>query len=478
MLRRIILNEWRSLFADKALLALLIIFVASIGYGIFNGNMWSKRQAENYRQLAGIHPQKLEDLKQQLVEKRPSPPGFGNQVPDNPYSMSILLADVALPPTSLAVLSVGQSDLYLNNTQAYLWSDLDSLFSKNEPQNPVNLLTGRFDLAFVIVFLFPLMILAFSYNLLSAEKENGTLALTLSQPVTPLKLAVGKIVAQSLIVFPITILSTVVGIALSGTDFSTNDGPFPRIAMWMLIVVSYGLFWFALAAIVNSLGLISTTNAVILAASWLLFLVVVPSLLNTLSTTAYPVPSRSELIIASRDADPDVDKDGQKVLAKFYEDHPELRPSANEAEITDFRRQLLLVFLNNLEASKPLAARYRDQLVAQQRLVRFLSFISPAVIAQEAFNDVAGTGFERHRKFRDQVESFIEDERNFFVPRVVKGDKLTSKDYDSIPRFRFREEETSQVFARFVLAFSILTALVLVGFVLSARRLVNYSPLG
>ena len=43
---------------------------------------------------------------------------------------------------------------------------------------------GRFDLAFVLIYLYPLLILALTYNLLSAEKEQGTLALALSQPVS------------------------------------------------------------------------------------------------------------------------------------------------------------------------------------------------------------------------------------------------------------------------------------------------------
>jgi ABC-2 type transport system permease protein len=46
------------------------------------------------------------------------------------------------------------------------------------------------------VFLFPLRILALSYNLLSAEREQGTLALVLSQPVRLSTVVLGKLVAR------------------------------------------------------------------------------------------------------------------------------------------------------------------------------------------------------------------------------------------------------------------------------------------
>ncbi|HEY7183089.1 MAG TPA: hypothetical protein VIC84_16785, partial [Blastocatellia bacterium] len=76
----------------------------------------------------------------------------------------------------------------------------------------------------------------------------------------------------------------------------------------------------------------------------------------------YPIPPRAELIIADRDAEPNVKRDGQRVLSRFYEDHPELRPAATEAEVSVFRRMLLTVFLSNQRAYEPLAQSYDIQL--------------------------------------------------------------------------------------------------------------------
>ena len=76
---------------------------------------------------------------------------------------------VTLPPTGLAALSVGQSDIQLNYLPVSLATTLD--VTKNlELENPVNLMTGSFDIAFVVIFLLPIFILAMSYDLLSSEK--------------------------------------------------------------------------------------------------------------------------------------------------------------------------------------------------------------------------------------------------------------------------------------------------------------------
>jgi ABC-2 type transport system permease protein len=67
----------------------------------------------------------------------------------------------------------------------------------NDIENPSHLLSGHFDLAFVIVYLFPLLIFALSYNLLSAEREIGTLRLLMSQPLALRTLVPGKVLVRA-----------------------------------------------------------------------------------------------------------------------------------------------------------------------------------------------------------------------------------------------------------------------------------------
>src|SRR6266508_4576303 len=103
------------------------------------------------------------------------------------------------PPAPLAALAVGQSDLYPYYFK--VTSQSKQTFTANdEIENPTNLLAGRFDLAFVIIYLYPLLILALSYNLISAEREQGTLAMLMSQPVSLRTFASGKIGLRALVV--------------------------------------------------------------------------------------------------------------------------------------------------------------------------------------------------------------------------------------------------------------------------------------
>ena len=87
----------------------------------------------------------------------------------------------------------------------------------DEIENPANLLSGRFDLAFVLTFCWPLLVLPLLYNVLSEEREAGTLALVASQPVSLRAVLAARLVVRGGLVVRVTLV-VVAGdrLALSG----------------------------------------------------------------------------------------------------------------------------------------------------------------------------------------------------------------------------------------------------------------------
>ena len=341
-----------------------------------------------------------------------------------------------MPPAPLAALSIGQSDLlpyYFKVT-----SDAkENVTAGAELENPHRLLTGRFDLAFVLIYLYPLLILAMSYNVLSAEKEQGTLALALSQPVSLRTLMVGKL-ALRFGVF-LVVISALAGlaVAIAGIDVGA-DGVVARLALWAAAVIAYGLVWFALAMLVVSFGRPSSTNATVLAALWLAFVILVPSMMNMIATSAYPVPSRVEMIQAMRTASDEANQQGSKLLSRYYEDHPELAAGGADQAMNDFNVILVAVSAEVEERVRPVLERYDQQLAGQRRMVARFRFLSPAIPMQDALNDISGTGTARHHQFLRQVSQYHDRWRAHFVPLIFRNAQVEG--YDSLPAYSFQEE--------------------------------------
>jgi ABC-2 type transport system permease protein len=362
----------------------------------------------------------------------------------------------------MAALSIGQSDLlpsYFKVTS----DSKENVTAGTELENPHRLLTGRFDLAFVLIYLYPLLVLAFSYNLLSAEKEQGTLSLALAQPVSLATLAIGKLTIRFMLFLGSLAPLAGLAVAVAGIDLSA-DGFLYLALLWLGAVVVYGLVWFGLAVLVASFGRPSSTNAMVLAALWLGFVVLLPSLLNMGATTWYPVPSRVEMVQAVREASDGANQQGAALLARYYEDHPELAVGGADQAMNDFN--LIRVAVDgDVEARvRPVLDRYEAQLAGQRRMVARLRVLSPAILMQDALNDLSGTGVGRHQHFLQQVGQFHERWRNHFVPLIFRKAQVQS--YGTLPAFSFVDEPAAAVASRVAasIALMLVPAVVLLTF--------------
>jgi ABC-2 type transport system permease protein len=184
----------------------------------------------------------------------------------------------------------------------------------------------------------------------------------------------------------------------------------------------------------------------VLAALWLLLVVMIPSVLSMTTTTLYPVPSRVEMIQAMRVASDEANAEGSKLLAQYYEDHPELASGDEQQAMTDFNLVRVAVNSEVGRRVRPVLDRYTRQLVAQQRIVERARFLSPAILLQDALNDVSGTGVARHREFVRQVEAYHQRWRDYFVPLVFQRARLA--DYWRLPGFSFDEEPLDAISGR------------------------------
>jgi ABC-2 type transport system permease protein len=432
MLLRIIKHEWRDLTADRTIWLIAFVFSTLIGYGVFNGASWVNAQRDRAEKL-------ISQQEEKLAEKRASLNGGADQSAFDSYALGVSLQYAALPLTPAAALSVGQSDLLSATAGVSVLSLQRTQADKTGFENPLSFLAGRFDLSFTIVYLFPLLILALSYNLLSGEREQGTLQLLLSQPVSLKSIALGKAALRALVIFGLVAPLSLIGMILNGADWR-GGGLLSLLLLWVVAVIIYGAFWFALALLVNALGASSATNAVALASCWLLLALIIPSLLNVVVSSLYPVPSRAELITALRGVNLDMRRDGGRLLSEFYQDHPELIPEGRGPDVNDLGLAFVTIQQEHKRRTGEVEARFERQLEKQQEFVNRFRFLSPAVVMQEALNEIAGTGVPRYQRFRQQVAQHDRRWTEFFLPRIYKSAKMTAADYDAVPRFRFVEE--------------------------------------
>jgi ABC-2 type transport system permease protein len=326
-----------------------------------------------------------------------------------------------------------------------------------EIENPVNLLTGSFDIAFVVIFLLPIFILAMTYDLLSSEKERGTFAMILAHPISLRELMASKIVSRAAVIFAVVAGFGFVALLTVGTQLDSGE-TWVRFGLWLVATLLYSMFWFALAVLVNVYGKSSATNGTILAGAWLILVVVIPTLVSLVATTVYPAPSRMDLTVAARQAQTDAETGMQRSLDGFYSEH------LGEVPVGDKRA---LDFLTLAQASAasiekavlPLYEEFQAQLNRQEGLVERFQYLSPAIMMQLALNEIAGTSGDRYENFLAQANRFKQQWTDYFAVRFLKREALRPSDYDKFPEFVYQPEPFGTVLLR--LAPSLLGMLVI-----------------
>lgn len=438
-------QEWRLLRADRVVWIVIALLILLISYGLYNG---LTTVAFQDRTLAGVLAEqdqryvKMIEKLRKLYAGTLQPDAYNN--PDDPAWVGARLGGMYayLPSSPLAPLALSQTDLRSNYFRVTSYNKTQFAF-QDEIENPWNLLSGYFDPAFVIIYLFPLLIFALSYNLLSGEREQGTLKMLLAQPVPLTTIVMGKLLVRAMVLLvPMIILPAATVLIARSQVGALHD--IPQLLLWAGLVSVYGLFWFALALAINVLGKSSATNAMLLIGVWLAFTLVVPVVLNVLITTVHPTPSRIQMMSDARNATVAL---GERYKHLDYE-RPRAPMPEGKVDVPGFMLYNYSVQRDLTRWLRPVLSEFAARLRRQQDLADSYRFLSPAVVAYEALSDLSGTSMGRYRRFENQVDAFHQARQAYFFPRVFAKTRLTEADFATMPRYTWQAENRGAVVQR------------------------------
>jgi len=424
--------EWLALKANKMLLLVAAVTLFLLLFALWDGY---KRVSFQTKTIAAIEQQQKADYdkySQQIAFAKPGQHFDGGHFgdPTNPFYFGSRMGTkyAVLPPAPLSVISTGQGDLFPFYYKLTL-SKRQALYHNGEIENPHILYNGSFDLSFVIIFLFPLVIIAFTYNIYAAEKQNGTLQLLMAQNTSVQKITAYRMLFRYLLFCGFTMVILFGGLLAFDVKVSAN---FSALAQVMGIVWLYAAFWFAFALLVNSVKKNAGFNATVLTGSWLLLVLIIPTILSGVVNKLHPNCSRIELITKTRDISDSI-ATSNNVLNRFLEEHPEFMPAGivrpdrnsltlrNRIEVEVQKELLLNEFAITTQNRESMVNRYR--------------FFSPAIFMQQLLNNAAGTNEKRYVDFDNQVKKYHQAYRNYFEPLVYRQQRFTAEHASLVPNF-------------------------------------------
>ena len=442
--------EFRRGVREGVLPALLLLFAVAAVYAAWNGRTW--REDQKAARTAALRD--TAKFREEVLARYAT---LLERTPEKAPNTGMLMVGVwyrpTLPVAPLAAVAVGQGEGYPFDLRFHP-TNTRAIFAARPITigNPEVRAAGRFDLAFVVVVVLPLLLLAAVFDVWAAERESGVARLLEAQPVAPGLLLGAKLLARggsALLGFTGILVAASAWTALPDTGLT---GVLPGMALITLIVLSYGAFWLLLARAINMVAASSSQAALAAGATWLAVVALIPAGLSTVRDLLHPAPSWPAQTSALRSAEVELERRQKERAA-----------ARGPASSIDRNALVLNSLVESAEDQQLLAeaqASARRQQEERRRWADTYRFLAPSLLVQDALERIAGTDAARANAFTDQALGFIVTVRNLVRQHLRDGKKAASvREYaEVIPQFAFKEAATDERFGPVVINFAVLCA--------------------
>ncbi|MBT29188.1 MAG: hypothetical protein CMO01_05960 [Thalassobius sp.] len=434
--------EWKTFTRNKFQLLLLAITFVFALYAIYYGKSEINAQLDTIEAVKNLEEKEFAEYKasfqKELVTLEQEQT---HDIASRPaYAWYRHGYHAILYPHALAPLAIGQRDLFRYYYRLTGMSLHYQLY-ENELANPVNLLAGNFDLSFVLIYLFPLLIITFCYGLFSSEKENGTLALLKIQVISIRKIMLIKLAFYLAIITGLALLVSLIGILSTANPIKSEN--LMASSLWLIGAIVYCVFWFAVMFVIISFRKSSSFNAITAAGCWLFFLIVIPGMLNVIVTVKYPVSSVTLAGLTRRTGleNEDDEKEAKEVITEFLHYKPELADSdsliKNNLMPKAYAAFTSLKDIHNQEE----VDYYNSQINKRNKWIANFYWLSPAVNMQEIFSQITETDLNTFLVFQDALVSFHRDISDFYFKRLFWDKPILLEDYSELPVFKMPKSD-------------------------------------
>ncbi len=388
-------NFWHTITKLKAFYILYAIFILLTAYSAVSG-------IQNYNTQKNIR------LEHQLKARQ----SWEANPDKHPHRMAHFGTFAFRVNPSLAMFDSGLES-YMGNT----------VFLEAHRQNSVNfseavfstgmLRFGELSLALLLQLVLPLMLFFIGFSTISADRENGTLRMLISQGATFKELLFGKSIglfAVSLLFLVPILLVVLLALIVIG-DESMNDLLWLR---FIIIALSYLTFLFVISSITVLMSAKSSAskNALLrLLGIWLLLVVLLPKSTQSIGNYWFPIPSKLSF-------QSEIEKE---VIQKGDSHNPDdphynsLRDSVlkvhNVSEITDLPFNYAGFVMR--EGEKITSQVYREHYEGligiynnQNNLTKYSSFINPFTAIKYISMTMSNTDFASYTDFQDKADAY------------------------------------------------------------------------
>jgi len=290
--------------------------------------------------------------------------------------------DPVVPPTPLGIFAKGLDENLCRSYGRGLAGQI-SVSSKQQSVNKLFKLFTAMDLLYVIKIILSLCATLFAFDIVSGEKEIGTLRQSLSCSLKRPILIIGKWIGgftSFILPFFIAVLLGTIFVTLSPmVDMNTDNSL--KLGLFLLSSMIYLAVFFSLGLLISCLTHRSSTSLVISLFVWTILVFLIPNLGNILARQFVEIPTVQQLELKREQSWTKNRFEKRKVDRSEHKEMDSRMRAENDKLTEDYRN------------------RFNRLVKVSQNITRF----SPAAAFTFLATDIMGTGMAEERRLRRAV---------------------------------------------------------------------------
>ncbi|MFC5462764.1 DUF3526 domain-containing protein [Massilia niabensis] len=408
--------ELRLVLHSRLALGAVALLLVLSALSVWSGLQASSAQRDALARVAASHQAEV----RALAGKHANAADAGQVAYDTPHLTTN-------PPSPLAFAAFGQRDVQPFALRVRLLG-LHSQLYESEAINPELAMAGRFDFAFLLVYLAPLFVIALMHDLVTGERESGRLRLLASLPAQAAVLWRRRFALRYALLWLALLLPLAAGVAVAGAGVAA-------LGQLGLVVSLYLLFWFGLAAWVAGRAGTSAGSAAILLACLVGLSMVAPTALDAAIARGVPVSKGVELALAQRqEVHQGWDLPKPVTFEKFFRTHPEWQDTPPVTGRFHWKWYYAMHQAGD-QAVAPQVAQYRASLLAREDWTARAGLLLAPVNVQVLMHRLAATDLRAQLAYQERIAGFHTQLRRFFYPYFFHERSFGKADFARMPTY-------------------------------------------
>ena len=266
----IIINEWKMFLRNKLFVIITTLFIFSLLVVVFLGAVQNKKQ-QNYRSEAQEHVRNQWEGLEAM----------------NPHSAAHYGSYAFKPLSVLNSMDSGVNDLTGNVIKLEGHVQNEIVYSEVSQSLSVSKF-GKLKSSLILQYVIPLFLIFLAHGTLSSEKETQRIKLLVFQGVSISKLTFAKSLSIWIYGFLLLLITVVFQSLVNAINLEIS-------LRLMLIIVSYGFYYYIISSVATYLSASLKNNTSALSsilAIWIMWTIFLPKIWGNTVEKIHPLPSR------------------------------------------------------------------------------------------------------------------------------------------------------------------------------------------